>query len=46
MRLTSTSCNRVSLMLLKSMPCGKCWRRRPLVFSLLPLCQGLCGSQK
>ena len=25
---------------------GKYWRNRRLVFSLLPLCQGLCGSQK
>jgi len=25
---------------------GKYWRSRPLVFSLLPRGQGLCGSQK
>jgi hypothetical protein len=25
---------------------GKYWRSRPLVFSLLPRCQGECGSQK
>jgi hypothetical protein len=30
----------------KSLPFGKYWRSRPLVFSLLPRCQGLCGSQK
>src|SRR6266516_884637 len=27
-------------------PLGKYWRSRPLVFSLVPRCQGLCGSQK
>ncbi len=27
-------------------PLGGYWRRRPLVFSLLPRCHGLCGSQK
>ena len=25
---------------------GKYWRNRPLVFSLVPRCQGLCGSAK
>jgi len=25
---------------------GKYWRSSPLVFSLLPRCHGLCGSQK
>ena len=25
---------------------GKYWRSKPLVFSLLPRCQGLRGSQK
>jgi hypothetical protein len=25
---------------------GKYWRSSPLVFSLLPRCQGECGSQK
>jgi hypothetical protein len=29
-----------------SVPLGKYWRRSPLVFSFLPRCQGLCGSQK
>ena len=27
-------------------PFGKYWRRRRLVFSFVPRCQGLCGSQK
>ena len=27
-----------------SVPSSKYWYNRPLVFSLLPRCQGLCGS--
>jgi len=41
--------NRIQLVLVRldrSMPRGKYRRRRPLVFSLLPRCLGLCGSQK
>jgi hypothetical protein len=30
----------------KSVPLGKLCRSRPLVFSLVPRCHGLCGSQK
>ena len=30
----------------RSVPRGKYWRSSPLVFSLLPRCHGLCGSQK
>jgi len=30
----------------RSVLLGKYWRSRPLVFSLLPRCQGECGSQK
>ena len=30
----------------RSVPLGKYWRSSPLVFSLEPRCQGLCGSQK
>src|SRR5205823_7640075 len=30
----------------KSVPLGKYWRSKPLVFSLVPRCHGLCGSQK
>ncbi|SLM43846.1 conserved membrane hypothetical protein [Nitrospira sp. ND1] len=28
----------------KSVPLGKYWRNKPLVFSLVPRCHGLCGS--
>jgi HTH-like domain/Integrase core domain len=30
----------------RSVPLGKYWRSSPLVFSLVPRCQGLCGSAK
>src|SRR6201989_451626 len=30
----------------RDVPLGKYWRSSPLVFSLLPRCQGACGSQK
>ena len=30
----------------RSLPLGKYWRSRPLVFSLVGRCQGECGSQK
>src|SRR5690606_32278039 len=30
----------------RSVPFGKYWRNRPLVFSLVPRCHGLCGSAK
>lgn len=30
----------------RSVPFGKYWRSKPLVFSFEPRCQGLCGSQK
>ena len=30
----------------RSVPLGKCWRSRPLVFSFVPRCQGLRGSAK
>ena len=35
-----------ALWALRSVPFGKYWRSRPLVFSFVPRCQGLCGSQK
>jgi hypothetical protein len=41
----ATSLSSVWLMVLRSVPFGKNWRSRPLVFSLLPRCQGACGSQ-
>ncbi|OYT19048.1 MAG: hypothetical protein CCU26_13525 [Nitrospira sp. UW-LDO-01] len=28
----------------RAVPLGKYWRSKPLVFSLGPRCQGLCGS--
>ena len=31
---------------LRSAPLGKSWRKSPLVFSVVPRCQGLWGSQK
>lgn len=30
----------------RSVPFGKYWRSRPLVFSLVARCHGLCGSAK
>ena len=30
----------------RSVPFGKYWRSKPLVFSFEPRCHGLCGSQK
>ena len=30
----------------RDVPLGKYWRSSPLVFSLLPRCHGLCGSQE
>ena len=35
-----------SSQMLRSVPFGKYWRRSPLMFSLLPRCQGECGSAK
>lgn len=35
-----------ALWMLKSVPLGKYWRSSPFVFSLMPRCQGECGSQK
>jgi hypothetical protein len=35
-----------ALHLARSVPLGKYWRSRPFVFSLVPRCQGLCGSAK
>ena len=41
---TESSCSCGSLR--KSVPLGKKKRIRPFIFSLLPLCQGECGSAK
>ena len=35
-----------ALCLLRSVPLGKYWRSKPLVFSFVPRCHGLRGSQK
>jgi hypothetical protein len=35
-----------ALCVLRSVPFGKYCRSSPLVFSLVPRCHGLCGSQK
>ena len=35
-----------ALWMLRSVPFGKYCRSSPLVFSLVPRCHGLCGSQK
>jgi putative transposase len=42
----ATAARSPGLWRLRSVPLGKYWRSRPLVFSLVPRCQGLCGSQK
>jgi hypothetical protein len=41
---TASGSSRVCL--LRAVPLGKYWRSSPLVFSLVPRCQGPCGSQK
>jgi hypothetical protein len=43
---TATSATCWALWRERSAPLRKYWRRRPLVFSLLPRYQGLAGSQK
>nr|KEP23651.1 hypothetical protein DA06_06330 [Georgenia sp. SUBG003] len=46
LRRAATSSRRSGPWTDRSVPLGKYWRSRPLVFSLEPRCQGLCGSQK
>src|ERR671911_1243026 len=46
LRAVATAVRSSALCLLRSVPLGKYWRSSPLVFSLVPRCQGLCGSQK
>ena len=44
---SAATCSRcVSVQTQRSVPFGKYWRSSPLVFSLLPRCQGECGSAK
>lgn len=42
----ATAASASGLWALRSVPFGKYWRSRPLVFSFEPRCQGLRGSQK
>lgn len=46
LRRSSTACTSSSVIAWKSKPLGKKNRIRSLVFSLVPRCQGLCGSAK
>jgi hypothetical protein len=46
LRAAATASRSPRVCLLRLVPLGKYWRSRPLVFSLVPRCQGLCGSQK
>src|SRR5450432_3793784 len=46
LRVIATAAMSSALCALRSVPFGKYWRSRPLVFSLVPRCQGLRGSQK
>src|SRR5277367_1771430 len=46
LRVIATAARSSALCALRSVPFGKYWRSRPLVFSLVPRCQGLRGSQK
>ena len=43
---SATSARSSALWTDRSVPLGKYWRSSPLVFSLLPRCQGQAGSQK
>jgi len=42
----ATALRSALLRLARSSPLGRYWRSNPFVFSLLPRCHGLCGSQK
>jgi hypothetical protein len=46
LRAAATAAISAALWVLRSVPFGKYWRSSPLVFSLVPRCHGLCGSQK
>ena len=46
LRVIATAAMSSALCALRSIPFGKYWRSRPLVFSLVPRCHGLRGSQK
>src|SRR5215213_9273011 len=42
----ATAASASALCVLRSVPLGKYCRSSPLVFSFVPRCHGLCGSQK
>ena len=44
--VAATAATSLALCRLRSVPLGKYWRSRPLVFSFVPRCHGLRGSQK
>src|SRR3954451_7205112 len=44
--VAATAARASALCMLRSVPLGKYCRSSPLVFSFVPRCQGLCGSQK
>src|ERR1019366_8125830 len=44
--VSATDARSLGLCILRSVPFGKYCRSKPLVFSFVPRCQGLCGSQK
>ncbi len=46
LRAAATAAISSALWMLRSVPFGKYCRSSPLVFSLVPRCHGLCGSQK
>src|SRR5476649_1645942 len=46
LRAAATAPISLALCMLRSVPFGKYCRSSPLVFSLVPRCHGLCGSQK
>ena len=46
LRASATAWRAFLLCALRSVPFGKYWRSNPLVFSFVPRCHGLCGSQK
>ena len=46
LRAAATAAISSALCMLRSVPFGKYWRSNPFVFSLVPRCHGLWGSQK
>ena len=46
LRAAATEVRSSAVCLLRSVPLGKYCLSKPLVFSLVPRCHGLCGSQK